>query len=166
MYPLSGTKVVETTSGVAGPLCGKLLADAGATVTSLRVPANDPRASRRRHATGRTSSTSARTWFQSTQRSPTDGSHRRLLAEADLYLTSARHDPERERGLDCHLVLDRFHSWWRRASHSITCSRFRSTSSVSPCIRFRPLRQASPMYARPAGARSRSNRKTPHRRRR
>ena len=109
MYPLSGTKVVETTSGVAGPLCGKLLADAGATVTSLRVPANDPARE----------PTPSRDWQDflnlgkdvvSVNATLPDGRALidDLLAEADLYLTSARHDPERERGLDCHSVLDRF----------------------------------------------------------
>ncbi len=39
---LEGIKVVETACGVAGPYCGKLLADLGAEVIKVEPPAGDP----------------------------------------------------------------------------------------------------------------------------
>jgi crotonobetainyl-CoA:carnitine CoA-transferase CaiB-like acyl-CoA transferase len=109
VFPLSGTRVVEKTSGIAGPLCGKLLADAGATVTSVKLASSGTALE----------SAISRDWQEflnlgkdvvSVDATLPDGRALidDLLAEADLYLTSARHEPERERGLDCHSVLDCF----------------------------------------------------------
>ncbi len=41
-YPLSGIRVLELSSDIAGPYCGKLFADAGAEVVKLEAPGGDP----------------------------------------------------------------------------------------------------------------------------
>ncbi len=40
--PLSGLKVVEASAGIAGPYCGRCLADAGADVVKVEPLAGDP----------------------------------------------------------------------------------------------------------------------------
>ena len=40
--PLDGVRVVEFTTGIAGPFAGRFLADAGADVVKIEPPGGDP----------------------------------------------------------------------------------------------------------------------------
>jgi crotonobetainyl-CoA:carnitine CoA-transferase CaiB-like acyl-CoA transferase len=109
VLPLAGTTVVDASRGVAGPLCGKLLADAGADVIRLDLPAAGS-------ARADELSPDWRAFLSLGKRAvaldPSGAAGRAaiddLLSTADLYLTSSLHEAERERGLDCPAVLDRF----------------------------------------------------------
>lgn len=107
MWPLTGIRVAELTHGIAGPLCGKLLADAGASVTRVSVIAG-------REAGYEPSDDWSRFLNRGKQvvnLDPTARSGRasleELLAQADLFLTSATHDQAASLGLDCDSVLER-----------------------------------------------------------
>ena len=108
MLPLSGTSVVETTASVAGRFCGKLLADAGATVTRLRSGEGATREL--------TLPPDWQTFLDLGKDVVSIGQAGReeetvideLLGSGDLYLTSSRHAPKSDYGLDCLSVLDRY----------------------------------------------------------
>ncbi len=109
MRPLEGVSVVEVADQGPARLCGKLLADAGAAVTRVRVPApgaEGPLAAQ--HA--------ERDRFLDTGKVGIDltldaGDDRatldRMLGDAELYLTSWRHEQGEPLGLDCHALLGR-----------------------------------------------------------
>lgn len=95
LLPLAGTRVVDTSVNLAGSLCGRLLADAGAEVTKLESAPNKPVSALGAQAD----------WLEfvnlGKKRVEADldnGDGRavleRLLDDADLYLTSSRHDGE------------------------------------------------------------------------
>jgi crotonobetainyl-CoA:carnitine CoA-transferase CaiB-like acyl-CoA transferase len=42
MLPLEGLRVLDLSSGIDGPFCTKLLADAGASVLKVEAPGGDP----------------------------------------------------------------------------------------------------------------------------
>ncbi len=99
--PAGGLRVVEVSSGVAARLCGKLLADAGAEVTRVERPAGRGGAlddsghwpaflDRGKLVVGEAGS-----------------GLERLLAGADLFLTSLTHATGRGAGLDCPTLLER-----------------------------------------------------------
>lgn len=102
--PLSGMRVVDVTTGVAGPMCGKLLADAGAQVTKVELPPGDPT---------RAFDPPFR-WFEFLNRGkrhlaaePESAELVELLAEADVFLTSQTHRHAAGSGLDCPTLLKR-----------------------------------------------------------
>lgn len=108
LHPLAGVHVVDATSGIAGPLCGKLLADAGATVTGVDFAGND----------NHTESAGDDGWARFLGRDkhpfsldPADHQDRdvleQLLARASLYLCSSCHEELQPHGLDCPSVLER-----------------------------------------------------------
>lgn len=108
LWPLAGARVLDLSTGVSGPLCGKLLADAGASVVKVELPGGDE--SRRLEPAG--------TWFEFLNLGKdlraldpgTAGGRaalEELLAVSDLYLTSSTHAAAAGWGLDCPSVLDR-----------------------------------------------------------
>ena len=107
LWPLAGARVVDATMSVAGSLCAKLLAEAGAAVTRLRLPGDDPIA-----AVPPTPDWPA---FLDLDKEivaldPSSASGRRtldkLLAGTHLLLTSAAHG-DSSAGLDCPGALER-----------------------------------------------------------
>lgn len=107
-WPLAGVQVVDATLGTAGPLCGKILADAGATVTSVDFDFIDADTQRRpspdwvrfldrgKHVSGIHAD-------DPTGRARVEG----LLDGAAVYLCSHRHDQLVPVGLDCGAVIER-----------------------------------------------------------
>jgi crotonobetainyl-CoA:carnitine CoA-transferase CaiB-like acyl-CoA transferase len=97
MWPFRGVRVVEAATGIAGPLCTRLLADAGAEVTAVDLPLRDTTevsdAWRRFLRQGKC----AARWEDLG----------RLLAGADLVVTSLTHCDAEEFGLDCPTLLAR-----------------------------------------------------------
>lgn len=109
LWPLAGANVLDVSTGVSGPLCGKLLADAGASVTKVELPGGDE--SRGLEP--------APAWFEflnlgkrlrSLDPGTADGRSalEELLAASDLYLTSSTHAGAASWGLDCPSVLERY----------------------------------------------------------
>ena len=107
LFPLADARVVDTSTGIAGPLCGKLLADAGASVTKVEFPGKDP--ARKLDP--------APHWFDflnlgkslvSVDPATQEGREEleELLATSDLYMTSAIHRTAAS-GFDCDSVLRR-----------------------------------------------------------
>jgi crotonobetainyl-CoA:carnitine CoA-transferase CaiB-like acyl-CoA transferase len=102
--PLSGMRVVDVSAGIAGPMCGKLLADAGAQVTKVELPPGDP---------ARAFDPPLR-WFEFLNRGkrhvgaePESAEVADLLAEAHVFLTSQTHRHASGSGLDCPTLLQR-----------------------------------------------------------
>jgi crotonobetainyl-CoA:carnitine CoA-transferase CaiB-like acyl-CoA transferase len=91
LQPLAGVRIVDATSGIAGPLCGKLLADAGATVTTVETSG-----ARRAPAPWQP--------FLARGKTSLDGNLEDALADAALYLCSGEHD---DPALGCPAVLER-----------------------------------------------------------
>lgn len=98
-WPLAGLEVIDATRGVAGPFCGKLLADAGATVTSVRLPPPSGESQAEPPA-------EFERFFARSKRTSTLDVHA-LLAGADVFLCSDRHEQLASLGLDCASVLER-----------------------------------------------------------
>ena len=107
MHPLAEFRIVELTTGVAGRLCGKVLADAGASVTYV-----DPIASALDEPSRANSVSADWATFLDLDKDvlalePASGASQinALLAEADLFLTTMRHDRAARWELDCESVL-------------------------------------------------------------
>lgn len=107
LWPLRGVPVLELSTTIAGSLCGKLLADAGASVTKLDLGAH-----------GRAGETAARRWREFLddakevrQVDPAAAAGRatleELLAASQLFVTSSTHDEASRWQLDCPAVLER-----------------------------------------------------------
>ncbi len=109
LRPLDGVRVVELAGQTPARLCGKLLADAGASVTRVRLPerpAEAPLAAQ--HA--------ERNRFLDTGKEVIDlaledrrdrAALESMLGDAELYLTSWRHEQGEALGLDCETLLER-----------------------------------------------------------
>src|SRR5712691_2996567 len=108
MWPLLGLGVLDATTGIAGPLCGKLLADAGASVTKVEFPGREDPARLLEPVPA---------WFDflnvDKRVLPIDPASTagraqldQLLAGSQLYLTSSTHRAA-PAGFDCPAVLDR-----------------------------------------------------------
>ena len=99
LWPLRGVRVVEVTTGIAAPFCGRLLADAGATVVSLDLGQRDEAPP----------SASWRAYLDSgkERRSVAPGSPElaELLAGAGVLLTSLRHGDAAALGVGCEQSL-------------------------------------------------------------
>ena len=107
LWPLSGVPVLELSATIAGSLCGKLLADAGASVTKLDIEAQ-----------GRDCEMPAKGWREFLdeakevrQVDPATAKGRtvleELLAASQLFVTSSTHDEASSWQLDCPAVLER-----------------------------------------------------------
>ncbi len=111
MHPLADLRVVELTTGVAGRLCGKVLADAGASVTYLDPIAwalGGPGPEEPVSADWATFLDLDKDLLapEPSAGSPAATIHA-VLAEADLFLTSMPHDAAATLELDCESVLAR-----------------------------------------------------------
>lgn len=99
LWPFRGLRIVEVATGIAGPLCGRLLADAGAEVTVLEVGLQETA----------DVTDSWRTFLRQGKQvlnvAPGSDDVDRVLADADLLLTSLLHDDARALRLDCESVL-------------------------------------------------------------
>ncbi len=94
MRPLNGVEVVELSDTIAGALCGKLLADAGAAVTRVEPEDDVLEASWRRY-------------LDVDKRAAGPPELDALLAGADLVLSTHLHDAVSAQGLDCDSLLAR-----------------------------------------------------------
>ena len=112
MHPLNGLRVVELTAGIAGQLCGRLLADAGADVTRI-----DPALWELGELAGEEHvSSDWATFLDRGKQVPAPESEissrssaiHALLADAGLFLTSVNHDLAAAWELDCAGVLARY----------------------------------------------------------
>ena len=81
---LEDVRVVDCTTGIAGPYCSKLLADAGADVVKVESPEGDPL---RRWGSG------ALFEYLNTSKRSIQGGASDLLATADVFVTNERVEP-------------------------------------------------------------------------
>jgi crotonobetainyl-CoA:carnitine CoA-transferase CaiB-like acyl-CoA transferase len=97
MWPFQGLRVLEVATGIAGPMCGKLLLDAGAEVTVLDLGL----------AETADVSDSWRAFLRDGKRvlGAGDGSIPELLAGVDVLVTTLTHVEAAAHGLDCPTVL-------------------------------------------------------------
>jgi crotonobetainyl-CoA:carnitine CoA-transferase CaiB-like acyl-CoA transferase len=92
---IGGIRVLDFTSGIAGPYCTKLLADAGADVIKVEAPKGDPL---RGHRSG-----GLFEYLNTSKRSITEG-HDGLLAHADVVVTNRPDDAVRWRRAHPNLI--------------------------------------------------------------
>ncbi len=95
MWPFRGLRVVEAASGIAAPLCGRLLVDAGAEVIAVDVPTPE-------------TSDASDPWRDFLREGKSVGKVEdlpQILDGADLVLTSLTHQAAEQFGLDCPTVL-------------------------------------------------------------
>lgn len=99
LWPLRGVRVVEVATGLAVPLCGRLLADAGATVVSLDLGQRDPAPP----------SASWRAYLDVGKErcsvAPGSAELAELLAGAGVLLSALRHDDAAALGVGCEQAL-------------------------------------------------------------
>lgn len=108
--PLNGVKVVELTTYVAAPMCGRMLCDLGAEVIKVEPPTGDVWRHLRRNVVDTPSGT-INSMFQITNagkksvvldlKKPDDmASFHKLLSEADVFITNTRIGSLKKMGID------------------------------------------------------------------
>ncbi|MCY4085951.1 MAG: CoA transferase [Actinomycetia bacterium] len=107
LWPLRGVQVLDASTAIAGMFCGRVLADAGARVVKVELPAGADASER-----------PSQGWCEFLdegkdvcQADPATGAGRQqleeLLAASQLYVTTSLHADVSPWNLDCHAVLER-----------------------------------------------------------
>jgi len=107
MVPLSGLRVVDLTVGIAGPLCAKLLADAGASVTRVEIEGRDGPVGRPAASWLTFLHLDKKTFAVDPSSEVSLQKVDDLLADSDVYLNSYLHEELAEFHLDCPSVSSR-----------------------------------------------------------
>lgn len=116
--PLSGVKVVELTTYVAAPICGRMLCDLGAEVIKVEPPTGDVWRYLRRNVASTPSGT-INSMFQITNAGKKSvilnlkdandmASFHKLLAEADVFITNTRIGSLKKMGLDHDTLCEKY----------------------------------------------------------
>lgn len=116
--PLSGVKVIELTTYVAAPMCGRMLCDLGAEVIKIEPPTGDVWRHLRRNVINTPSGT-INSMFQITNAGKKSvilnlkdandmASFHKLLSQADVFITNTRIGSLKKMGLDHDTLCEKY----------------------------------------------------------